>query len=181
MFICPFSFPSFSVSSSLTSSCLPSLYVSFIFSSCFPSSLVPSFLSGGSVWVWKTVIKEMPPLLLGVIIYERGHINVTTANTVCPVHVCVCHRLSGPWCQHGPLCFTQHSLLTYPPNPPSRSLRAHSVFVCVCFWSHDSCFVVPLWKGLILCWITDIFFKSCFWNWHIICRRVSQELMLNLN
>lgn len=60
----------------------------------FPSSLsilfvsfIPGFffwLGGGRVCV--CVLKRPPPLL-GLISYERGHINVTRANTVCSVCV----------------------------------------------------------------------------------------------
>lgn len=60
--------------------------VSFILYSYFSCSL----LSSGSLWVWKTIIKEMPPLLLGVIIYERERINVTTVNTLGSVCASVC-------------------------------------------------------------------------------------------
>ncbi len=137
-FICPPTFSSFSLSFSLTSSCLPSPYVSFILNSCFPSSLnislSPSLLSGGSVWVWKTAIKEMPPLLLGVIIYERGHINVTTANTVCSVHVCVCVAV---WVAHDANMAHFVSLSTPPSHthqilPQGHSHSDQTVCVCVC-------------------------------------------------
>lgn len=81
------------------------------------------------------------------------------------VCVCVCHSLSGPRYQHGPLLFH--------PALPSQILNKSSfkvtatrtrlilsvVCVCVCiYWkSHDSCVLVPLWIALILCSSTDIF------------------------
>lgn len=133
---------SFTSSSFPLSKCCLSSTLAFV-----PPQIPPSFSPSCLVGVFgceRLSLKRRPPLLLGVIIYKRGHINVSTANTVGCVSVCVCVSLSGPWCQHGPLCFSQHSLPPiHSPNPPSRSQSPGPD-------SHSSCLCASVCLSLLL-------------------------------
>lgn len=70
----------------------------------------------------------MPPLLLGVIIYERGHINVTTANTVCSV--CVSPS-EWPMMPTWPALF-QSALPLHTLTKSSLKVTHARLCVCVC-------------------------------------------------
>lgn len=125
-----------------------SLYVVYLQLMLFlPPQISPAFPPScleGVFGCERQSLKRCPPLLLGVIIYERGHINVTTANTVGSVHMCVSEWSMMPtW----PTLFYPALPLphTHSPNPPSRSQSPgpDSLSPCLCSCACLSLLLIP--------------------------------------